>query len=133
MSGSDEAKRGWVERVLRVRLSPVVTPSDGAAMKRWQDERNAAVSRLRLLANEIVKAEDPEARQAVILLQAIIKNLTPAPPTLQSVVELESYVTDDNIFDDVEQPNPFGVELKLRATLLPAITALRQEYSAVQS
>jgi hypothetical protein len=131
MAGSDDARRAWVERVLGLRLQPV-SATDGAAMKLWQAERANAVANLRALANEIVKAGDPEARRAVILLQAIIKNLTPMPDSLQSVAELERYLTDDDIIVDADQPNPFGVDLKLRAALLPALAGLRQEYAATE-
>jgi hypothetical protein len=132
MSGGTDAKKDWVERVLGVRFPPAVQSAgaSGAAMKVWQAERAKAVASLRALATEIVKSRDPEAQDAVLLLQAIVKNLTPIPDSLRSVAELERYLAEDDIIDDAEEPNPFGIDLKLRAPLLPALAGLRRELEA---
>ncbi len=128
MAGVDGAAYAWVERVLGVRVATAGAPA-GAAMKLWQEKRAATIAALKLLQDQIVTSEDPEAPRATILIQAIIKNLTPEPATLQSVIELERYVTEDDIIQDVERPNPFGVDVQVRAALLPAITQLREQYA----
>lgn len=130
-----DARSAWVQRVLGVTVGQrkdeaAAGPEAGPALQRWQAERGKAVASLRALSAAIVKSGDPEARDALILLQAIAANLTPAPDLLRAVAELERYVTQDDIIDDAEQPNPFGVEIKLREPLLPALAALRDAFAA---
>jgi hypothetical protein len=139
MAESSDLKDAWTARVLGVDVSqssasgepePPASVRDGPSMRLWQTERAKAVANLRALSAEIVKSQDAEARDAVILLQAIIKNLTPMPESGQSVAELQRYIEQDDIIDDAEAENPFGIDLKLRAALLPALAGLQKEYAA---
>lgn len=98
-----------------------------AAIPAWQAARASVVEQLKKLGTAIASTKDPEARHAIIMLQAIIKNLTPEPGSQQSVLELERYLTTDDIIDDVESPNPFGLPISVREPLLGALAPLKAE------
>jgi hypothetical protein len=132
MANDNDLQMKWVQRVLGVTVSASATLPSGDAMRAWQSARAAAVASLRALSVEIVKSEDPEARDAIVLVQAIIKNLTPEPASAQAVVELERYISTDEIIDDAEYPNPFGIDVQLRAPLLPVLATLRQHYESAE-
>lgn len=104
--------------------------STPAALKAWQDARATAIDALRRLDGAIRAAEDPEADKASILLQAIIKNLSPAPTDARAVAELERYLKTDDIITEAEMPNGFGIEVTLRAPLLAALAGLRETVTA---
>jgi tetratricopeptide (TPR) repeat protein len=101
-----------------------------AALATWQAARASVVDQLKTLGTSIAATRDAEAKHAVIMLQAIIKNLTPEPGTEQSVLELERYLTTDDIIVDVESPNPFGVQISVRQPLLDALAPLKAELVA---
>ncbi len=101
-----------------------------AALATWQAARASVVDQLKTLGTCIAATRDAEAKHAVIMLQAIIKNLTPEPGTEQSVLELERYLTTDDIIVDVESPNPFGVQISVRQPLLDALAPLKAELVA---
>lgn len=106
-------------------------PATGkAALATWQAARAPVVDQLKKLGAAIAASKDAEAKRAIIMLQAIIKNLTAAPDTRQSVLELERYLATDDIVVDVESPNPFGVEIKVRQPLLDALAPLKAELAA---
>ncbi len=104
--------------------------ASAAALATWQAARASVVDQLKKLGTSIAATRDAEARHAVIMLQAIIKNLTPEPGTEQSVLELERYLTTDDIIVDVESPNPFGVQISVRQPLLDALAPLKAELVA---
>jgi hypothetical protein len=98
-----------------------------AALAAWQAAREVVLAQLRDYGAAIVKEHDPEARDAIILFEAIKKNLTAAPTTRQSVLALERYLQTDDILPEAEAPNPFGVTVNIRAPLLAALAGLKQE------
>jgi len=105
---------------------PATSVTDStAAMAVWQKARAAAIDQLRGLGAAIKAAKDPEADQALIVLEAIVKNLTETPATAQMVKELERYIETDDIVTEAELPNPFGPALSLRAPLLEALAPLK--------
>lgn|SRR5271166_4771984 len=113
-------QKTWVERAFGIALSAA---NPGLVV--WRQERAAANTRLRSLATAIGGSGDPEARDAIILLQAIIKNLTAEPTSAAQVAELKRWLETDDILEDAEAPNPFGIEVAVRAPLLAALAGLR--------
>lgn len=101
-----------------------------AALATWQAARASVVDQLKKLGAAIASTRDSEAKRAIVMLQAIIKNLTPEPGTKQSVLELQRYLTTDDIIVDVESPNPFGVQINVRQPLLDALAPLKAELVA---
>ncbi len=84
------------------------------------------VSQLRRLKAAITASKDPESAPAIILVDAIVKNLTPEPGSMNAVKELERYVGTDDIIEVAESPNGFGIPVAIRSTLLPALGSLRR-------
>jgi len=107
------------------RLEP---PPD--AMARWKEARAAARATLAALTAAIAKADLADAAPAIILLRAIGANLTEEPATAQQRAELRRYLEDDDIIDDAESPNGYGIEVSLRDPLLDALDDLDAAASA---
>lgn len=99
------------------------------ALESWQAARASVVEQLKQLGVAIAATKDTESKRAIIMLQAIIKNLTAAPDTRQSVLELERYLTTDDLISDVESPNPFGVAINVRQPLLDALASLKASHA----
>ncbi len=106
--------------------SPAQQAGDLAAvLAAWHAARAVATTQLHNLSDAIRATGDPDGAPLIVLLQAIGKNLTPNPSTRQQAVELERYLVTDRIIDDAASPNPFGVEIDLRAALRPAAEQLK--------
>lgn len=123
---ADPIKTAWVERVLGVSVAGQ-SRSGGTAIAGWKQARAEAVAQLRRLGRAIQAVEDPEADAAVILLEAIAKNLTPEPAHRRAVAELNRYLSTDDIITEAEMPNGYGIEVTLREPLLRALAPLMQE------
>ena len=106
---------------------PAPEPPSADSLAMWQTARAAAITRLRGIGAAIKAAKDPEADQALIVLEAVAKNLTESPATAQTVRELERYLETDEIVAEAELPNPFGPTLSLRAPLLAALAPLKAQ------
>jgi len=104
--------------------------SRGDALAAWTAERAKVVAALKLLEMSIRRMRDPEGDAAIILVKAIAANLTPAPSTVQAVAELERYLNTDDIIGEAEEPNGFGIDIRIRDPLLPALAALRSTMAA---
>lgn len=72
-----------------------------AALEAWRSVRNDAVGKLRALSKEIAEAKLPEAKEAIIEVSAVFKQLTAEPRTLQQVQELRRWLEQDDVVDDV--------------------------------
>lgn len=105
-------------------------PELAAALNGWKTARAAAVAQLKALAAAIAAAKDPETKDAIILVQAIIKNMTEEPKTAQQVAELDRYLRTDDILVEAEEPNPFGVTVNFRGPLLTALEPLKAALAA---
>jgi hypothetical protein len=105
-------------------LSSAAVPG---ALAAWQNARAAAVTQLRNLGAAIKSAQDPDADQALIAIEAVAKNLTESPATAKSLQELERYIQTDEVVAEAELPNPFGVAISLRAPLIAALAALKTQ------
>lgn len=71
------------------------------AMEQWKAERAAAIEALRKVAADVAAAKHPASAKAVVELQAVIKNLTPEPATLQQVASLQTWLANDDVVRDV--------------------------------
>ena len=129
--GDRAAQQAWVTRVLGVSaggaggggiLSSVL---DG-----WSRSRTAVVAQLKQLESAIRAMKDPLSDEAVILIRAIAANLTAIPDSKQRVAELRRYLDTDRIIDDAELENGFGITIRIRAPLLPALDALDKALAA---
>ena len=121
----DAAKNEWTARVLGVAFGN--DSSGGGALAAWQRARADAVAQLRKLGRAIEAVDDPEATPAIILIEAIVKNLTPAPANRRAVAELNRYLSTDDIIAEAEMPNGFGRKVVLREPLLRALVPLASE------
>jgi hypothetical protein len=106
--------------------SPQADGATAVALAGWQAARQKAIGQLRQLAAAIAGTGDPDGRQPLILVNAIIKNLTASPSTPQSVAELERYLQTDNVITDAEIPNSWGVTVELQKPLLQALAPLKK-------
>jgi hypothetical protein len=98
-----------------------------AALQTWTAARAAAVGQLAKLVSAFKTSSHPKAAAGIALLDAVIKkNLTQRPATRQQVDELVRYVETDEIFTDVETPNPFGFTVSVREPLLNALNELKK-------
>ena len=83
-------------------------PSDaGPALERalqgWRDARAAAITRLKALAVEAVQEGDPEARDVVLQISAVTKQLSAEPATAQQVTELDNWLANDDVVAAVDE------------------------------
>jgi alkylhydroperoxidase family enzyme len=127
------AKTDWISRVLGIdvtqsRPGPSAAPSgrasEPAGLAAWGQARAAAIASLNALADAVTTLDIPEARAATILLRAVRANLTEAPTTPQQVAELRRYLQTDDVIEEAEHPNGFGITVALRVPLLAALDAL---------
>ncbi len=121
MPDAIDAQAAWVLRVLGI----VVSGADPVAgMEAWRSARSAALASLKALEGAFRAMDEPEVDSAVILLRAIASNLTERPKTRRQVDELRRYIETDDIIDDAEEPNGFGITVLLREPLLAALDQL---------
>jgi hypothetical protein len=122
VASSTGAQNEWVERVLGVRMA---AGGPGDAMANWKARREAAVASLRATAAKITAAKHPSSAKAIIEIQAVIKNLTMEPASLQQVTELRTYIDSDRVVNDVSE-----LEENIRTPLLDALGKLGNELTA---
>lgn len=95
------------------------------AMDLWKTRRAAAVTSLKTVATRVATAKHASSGKAIIELQAVIKNLTAEPATLQQVNELQRWLADDDVVTDVCE-----LAEDIRTPLLGALTQLRSAMAA---
>lgn len=95
------------------------------ALQDWKTRRAAAVSSLKAVATQVAAAKHASSAKAVIELQAVIKNLTPEPASLQQVRELQRWLADDDVVTDVCE-----LAEDIRTPLLGALDQLRDALAA---
>lgn len=129
------AKADWVRRVLAIELAPPGSgqPEAGEGLAAWRQARSAAVTSLNALADAVGKLDIPEAPAAMILLRSVRANLTEAPTTPRQIAELRRYLQNDDVIDEAEHPNGFGITVSLRAPLLAALDGLAAHSSGANS
>jgi hypothetical protein len=131
--GGNDPRDGWVLHVLGidVRSAGALDGAAPPAMAGWKAARGKAVETLRALAGAVDKMDYLDAPEAVILLRAIAANLTEEPSTPQQLAELRRYLETDDVIEEAEEPNGFGIEVSLRAPLLEALSALESAHKPV--
>jgi hypothetical protein len=122
-------KEIWIERVLGVRVG-AGSPRLEEALKEWESRRAEVRARLSELDRAIRAADDPEADEAVKLIGGIGKNLIERPDTPQKVKELEDYLIAEDLVDDAETPNGFGVTVSIREPLLLVLRKVKAALGA---
>ncbi|QHI99242.1 hypothetical protein GT347_15415 [Xylophilus rhododendri] len=113
---------------------PAATPEGAdkaaldAALDGWRKARAGVLAQLKDMADELKedRGEDPDdelARDAELEVNAVMKQLTAEPRTLQQVNELTRWVTQDDVVTDVD-----AYVGNVRAPLTTALAALRQAF-----
>lgn len=100
------------------------------ALAGWQTARQVVVTALTELEKAIRAMKDPEGDAAIILVRAVRANLTERPDTAQKVIELENYLTTDEIIEDAETPNGFGIQVDIRTPLMAALRGIKAKLPA---
>jgi hypothetical protein len=104
---------------------PTEGPPAGQGLGAWQAARELVVKDLRAVAAQIAATKDPTAAAAIVELQSIIKQLTPAPTTPQQVAELDRYLRTDDVITAAEEiPSEMGT-VRIREPLLKALESLK--------
>lgn len=99
--------------------------SQAQAMAVWKTRRAAAVTSLKTVATQVASAKHASSAKAIVELQAVIKNLTEAPSTVQQVKDLERWLKDDDVVTDVCE-----LADDIRTPLLNALGELRETMAA---
>ncbi len=100
-------------------------PVSPDAMTSWKTRRAAAVTALKAVAAQIAETRHASSARAIIEIQAVVKNLTPEPASLQQVTELQRYLATDDVVTDVCE-----LAEDIRAPLLDALAELRAKLVA---
>lgn len=95
-----------------------------AALAKWKAAREGAIAQLRALAAELTETGLPEVPKALILINSIVKNLTPEPAERNQVDELERYLSGDDVVADA------CLAFDLSGPLLSALADLKQQMPA---
>ncbi len=85
----------------------------------WKATRNWAIQSLKVVAQDIAAAKDPLSAAAIIKIKAVIANLTEAPSTPEQVNELDRYLSQDDVIDDI-----CNFAFDIRTPLLEALPQL---------
>ena len=70
-------------------------------MADWKTRRAAAVDSLKNVAGKIAAAKHASSTKAILEIQAVMKNITAEPATLQQVTELRRWLSTDDVVNDV--------------------------------
>jgi hypothetical protein len=97
----------------------------GKALDAWKASRAKAVTSLKAVATQVAGAKHASSAKAILELQAVIKNLTEAPSTVQQVQDLERWLKDDDVVADVCE-----LAEDIRTPLLGALGKLRDAIAA---
>lgn len=118
-------------------LDAAAAPSDAAAgsaaaanrvaplLARWKTQRAAAIGTLKAVATEIAGARHAKSAEAIVEIQAVIRNLSAEPATLSQVTELQRWLGSDDVVADV-----CDIAEDIRTPLLGTLDELRQAIQA---
>ena len=70
-------------------------------MSDWKTRRAAVVDSLKSVAGKIAAAKHANSTKAILEIQAVMKNITAEPATLQQVTELRRWLSTDDVVNDV--------------------------------
>ncbi len=103
----------------------VPPPPAEAARQHWEASRAAAVAPLKAILARVQDFDHPGAMRASLRLRSVIKTLAFDPATQREATELERWVASDDVVENVEKPNGFGIAVSLRTPLLQALGELK--------
>jgi len=95
------------------------------AMDEWKARRAAAMASLKAVAGKVAAAKHASSTKAIIEIQAVVKNLTAEPASLQQVNELQRWLGSDEVVNDVCE-----LAEDIRTPLLGALSQLRAVIAA---
>ena len=96
-----------------------------AAAEAWRTRRATALSSLKAMAAQMASAKHGSSARAILEIQAVMKNLTAEPKTLQQVSELQRWLGTDAVVEDV-----CDLIEDLRTPLYEALDDLRGQLAA---
>jgi hypothetical protein len=99
--------------------APAPRKDIAAAQAIWQAARESVIAELHKMAADLVSDPGPDTREAIILINALVKNLSPRLETAQQVQEMENFITGDDVIADA------CMACDVRTPLLRAITAVK--------
>ncbi len=97
-----------------------------AARAAWRTGRATAVGQLTKVRDAIKAIKYDDGIKAVILLDSIIKNLTPEPADRRAVEELRRYLATDDVIDRAHELTAFGVAIDFKEKLLKVLATLNE-------
>ena len=97
----------------------------GDAMADWQAARAAALASLKAVATRIGAAKHASSGKAILEINAVMKNISAAPSSLQQVTELQHYLGSDDVVHDV-----CDLAEDIRTPLLRVLDRLRAQVAA---
>jgi len=97
----------------------------GDAMADWQAARTAALASLKAVATKIGAAKHASSGKAILEINAVMKNISAAPSSLQQVTELQHYLGSDDVVHDVSE-----LADDIRTPLLRVLERLRAQVAA---
>ena len=95
--------------------------SESTSLDAWRTARAAAIGQLREVANTIKASGHPDTDEALIEINAVIANLT-AEPTGEMVAELENWLANDDVVEEVCE-----LAFDIRTPLLSALSEIGAE------
>ena len=101
-----------------------------AALAAWKKARSRVFGSLKELGRTVVTIQDPEAKEALIMLKAVQANISEKPDSLRKIQELERYVTTDDVVAEIQEPNPFGIEVDITDPLMNALGTIKESLSS---
>ncbi len=130
MSNHDaEAQRAWIKKVLGVDVASEPkgeTPVSLAdARKRWGQAVGLVSFTLDELEAAIAQSGDPLAGQAIVMIKSVAVQLRKMPETAKQLTEVTRYLDTDPIIDDLEEPNRFDIEVRIRRPFVAALAVLQ--------
>ena len=113
------------EALLRAQGGDAPRQVPGAALESWRAIRGEVIVILKDLAKDIAAAKHPKSKDALLEINAVIKNLTAEPDTPQKAAELERWIRDDDVVQDVS-----AMAEDIRTPLLDVIEDLKSSLAA---
>ncbi len=90
-------------------------------MAEWNARLKDVITTLKAVGRALRGMEPHFAEPAIVELLSLMANLASIPDTARKVDELARYLETDDIMDDIEEPNGFGIEVRVRGELLPVL------------
>ena len=97
----------------------------GDALADWQAARATALASLKAVATRIGAAKHASSGKAILEINAVMKNISAAPSSLQQVTELQHYLGSDDVVHDV-----CDLAEDIRTPLLRVLDRLRAQVAA---